>query len=123
MYNGQIIKALLKERKLLIKDLVKALGLNEKNGLRALLDRDPKVSRLEEVADFFGVSMDTFFIRTKQPHISVVGNKNNVACLTVGAQEEKIANLNALIEEKDKRITLLESMNEMLMNQLAELKK
>lgn len=123
MYNGKIIKQLLKERNLLVKDLLEALGLKGDCGMRPFVERDPKASRIEEVADFFGVSIDTFFIRNKPPHISVVGNKNNVACLTVGAQEERIANLNALIEEKDKRIALLENMNDMLMKQIEELKK
>lgn len=122
MYNGDIIKALLKERKLRAKDLLEALGLDGDGGLRPLVDRDVKASRLEQVADFFGVSMDTFFIRNKQPHISVVGNKNNVACLTVGALEEKTANLQALIEEKDKRIELLETVNEMLRKELDDIK-
>lgn len=122
MYNGEIIKALLKERNLRAKDLLEALGLDGDGGLRPLVDRDVKASRLEQVADFFGVSMDTFFIRNKIPHISVVGSSNNVACYSVGALEEKTANLQALIEEKDKRIALLESVNAMLMKQLEEKK-
>ncbi len=123
MYNGAIIRALLKERKLKIKDLLDGLNMNTGGGLRPLEDADPKASKLEELADFFGVSIDTFFIRNKQPHISVVGsNNNNIACFTVGALEEKTANLQALIDEKDKRIELLETVNEMLKRELEEIK-
>lgn len=122
MYNGAIIKALLKERNLKIKDLLEELDMNTGGGLRPLAEGDPKASKLEELADFFGVSIDTFFIRNKQPHISVVGNSNNVACLTIGALEEKAANLQALIEEKDKRIELLEIVNEMLRKELEDIK-
>lgn len=120
MYNGAIIKALLKERNLKIKDLLEELDMNTGGGLRPLAEGDPKASKLEELADFFGVSIDTFFIRNKQPHISVVGNSNNVAC--IGALEEKTANLQALIEEKDKRIELLETVNEMLRKELEDIK-
>lgn len=123
MYNGSIIKALLKERNLKIKDLLEGLNMNTGGGARPLVEGDPKASKLEEMADFFGVSIDTFFIRNKQPHISVVGNSNNVACLTIGALEEKTANLQTLIDEKDKRIELLETVNEMLRNELQEVKK
>lgn len=118
MHNGKIIKTLLKERGLLAKDLLKALDLDKATGLRPFVDRDIKASRLEQVADFFGVPIDTFFIRNRPPHISVIGNDNNVACYTVGALEERSANLQALLEEKDKRIELLENMNELLMKQL-----
>ena len=52
----------------------------------------------------------------------MVGNSNNVACLTIGALEEKTANLQALIEEKDKRIELLETVNEMLRKELEDIK-
>ena len=123
MYNGAIIRALLKERNLKIKDLLEGLNMNTGGGLRPLEEADPKASKLEELADFFGVSIDTFFIRNKQPHISVVGNNNNnIACFTVGALEEKTANLQALIDEKDKRIELLETVNEMLKKELEDIK-
>ncbi len=123
MYNGAKIKALLKERNLKIKDLLEELEMNTGGGLRPLAEGDPKASKLEKLADFFGVSIDTFFIRDKQPHISVVGNSNNVACLTIGALEEKNANLQALIEEKDKRIELLETVNDMLRKELTNMKR
>ncbi len=122
MYNGSIIKALLKERNLKVKDLLEGLNMNTGGGARPLIEGDPKASKLEELADYFGVSIDTFFIRDKQPHISVVGNSNNVACYTIGALEEKTANLQALIDEKNKRIELLETVNEMLKNELTVIK-
>ena len=124
MYNGAVIRALLKERNLKIKDLLEGLDMKTGGTLRPLEEADIKASKLEEIANFFGVSIDTFFIRNKQPHISVVGNNNNnIACFTVGALEEKTANLQALIEEKDKRIELLETVNEMLKRELENIRK
>lgn len=123
MYNGAKIKVLLKERNLKIKDLLEGLDMNTGGGIRPLVEGDPKASKLEEVADFFGVSIDTFFIRNKQSQNSMLGYSNNVACITIGALEEKTANLLALIEEKDKRIELLETVNEMLKKELEDVKR
>lgn len=122
MYNGKIINALLKQQGKKKKDLLDALGVNYGGSIRPFVDGNPSVNKIEAIADFFGVSIDTFFIRNKQPHISVVGNSNNVACFTIGALEEKTANLQALIDEKDKRIKLLETVNEMLNKELEDIK-
>lgn len=122
MYNGKIINALLKQQGKKKKDLLDALGVNYGGSIRPFVDGNPTVNKIEAIADFFGTSIDTFFIRNKQPHISVVGNSNNVACFTIGALEERTANLQALIDEKDKRIKLLETVNEMLNKELEDIK-
>ena len=51
MYNGAIIKSLLKERNLKIKDLLEGLDMNTGGGLRPLAEGDPKASKLEELAE------------------------------------------------------------------------
>ena len=90
MYNGQIIKALLKQQGKKKKDLLEALGVNYGGSIRPFVEGNPTVGKLEAIADFFGVSMDTFFIRDKKPSISVVGNSNNVACVTIKGLEERL---------------------------------
>ena len=123
MYNGQIINALLKQQGKKKKDLLEALGVNYGGSIRPFVEGNPTVGKLEAIADFFGVSMDTFFIRDKKPSISVIGNSNNVACVTIKGLEERNEHLHMLIEEKDKRIALLESMNELLQKEIAATKK
>ncbi len=123
MYNGQIIKALLKQQGKKKKDLLEALGVNYGGSIRPFVEGNPTVGKLEAIADFFGVSMDTFFIRDKKPSISVVGNSNNVACVTIKGLEERNEHLHMLLEEKDKRIALLETMNELLQKEIAATKK
>ena len=87
MYNGNIIRQLLVE----------------------IVNGNPTVKRLEKVADFFGVSMDVFFEREKpfKAYPSARGDNEQ-------QYKEKIALLERLLEEKDKRILLLEQMNQLV---------
>lgn len=91
MYNGKIIRELLRAQKKKIKDLREHLGSTGNATVLNIINGNPHVSRLEEVADYFGVSMDVFFIRDYKP--------------------EKIENVQfyeKMIEEKDARIAVLE---------------
>lgn len=63
MYNGKKILELLSERNLKQKDLLEALGTRENGSVSRFVKGDIKASRLEEIADYFGVSIDTFFER------------------------------------------------------------
>lgn len=110
MYNGQIIKELLKKRGLLVKDLLEYLYTdpNKRNGsIKQLETGNPTVKTLEKIADFFQVSMDVFFER---PQYSP---KNTEA-------EIKIEGLERLLEEKDKRIEELKLFNQLLTNKISE---
>ena len=63
MYNGNIIKQLLKERNIPNKELLKYLGYDGEGGntsLTQIITGNPTVKRLEPVADFFKVPIDTF---------------------------------------------------------------
>lgn len=122
MYNGRIINQLLKQQGKQKKDLLAALGVNYGGTIKPFTDGNPTANKLEAIADFFGVSIDTFFLREKKPSISVVGNSNNVACVTIKGLEERNEHLALLLEEKDKRIALLESMNELLQKEIASKK-
>ncbi len=63
MYNGKKILELLAERNLKQKDLLEALQTRENGSVSRFVKGDIKASRLEEIADFFSVSIDTFFVR------------------------------------------------------------
>ena len=127
MYNGLIIEEMLRNAKMTKKDFIKALGYEGKSGysstLGQLVNGNPSVRRLEKVADFFVVSMDTFFVRDNfKTNKHVVLSRDTVNQAEVIDQEAKckileqqVENLNALlternalITEKDKRIETLE---------------
>lgn len=120
MYNGQIIKRLLEANKIHNKELLSYLGYEgpgSSSAMKQLTDGNPTVKRLEPVADFFKVSMDTFFTRSiefKPASNHIIGNGNAVgtgnSIITPQDHENltKIEALQRLIEEKDKRIETLE---------------
>ena len=111
MYNGQIIKQLLAERNIPNKELLKYLGTEANTSHSQITNGNPTVKRLERVADFFGISMDTFFEREK-PYKSIITTGNNNELF----YKEKIELLEKLIKEKDERIKLLENVNQLLMS-------
>jgi transcriptional regulator with XRE-family HTH domain len=109
MYNGQIIKQLLAEKNIHNKELLSYLGTEANSSLSQIVNGNPTVKRLEKVADFFGVSMDLFFEREKPFKACPSTHGNNEQ-----RYKEKIELLERLIEEKDKRICLLEQMNQLI---------
>ena len=113
MYNGNIIRQLLVERNIPNKELLRYLGTEANASLAQIVNGNPTVKRLEKVADFFGVSMDVFFEREKpfKAYSSAHGDNEQ-------QYKEKIELLERLLEEKDKRILLLEQMNQLVKNQL-----
>ena len=120
MYNGQVIKDLLKQRNLKGKDLLSYLGSTE-NSLSQLTNGNPTVRRLEKVADFFGMSMDIFFLRNIHfGHSSnaINGNGNVMGDCNNSSREQELSSqiesLKLLLEEKDKRIETLEEMVKLL---------
>ena len=122
MYNGLIIEQLLDARKIQKKVILDYLGIPREGGgtaLKQIMTGNPTVKRLEPVADFFQVSMDVFFNRNVpfSPLAShVVGNGNAVgtgnSIITPQDNESqlKIDALERLLEEKDKRIKVLEML-------------
>lgn len=120
MYNGQVIKSLIKDRKLKSNDLINYLGVKT-NSLSQLTNGNPTVARLEKVADFFGVSMDIFFLRNIHfGHSSnaINGNGNVMGDCNNSSREQELSSqiesLKLLLEEKDKRIETLEEMVKLL---------
>lgn len=117
MYNGQVINVLLKERGMKAKDLLEYLQLQTNGSISTLVRGNPTAERLEKIADFFDVPIDALFKRSKSYGYNVVGNSNNVANITIGELRGKAKSLEQIIEEKDKRIALLEDMIELLKKQ------
>lgn len=117
MYNGQIINVLLKERNLRAKDLLEHLQLQSNGSITSLVRGNPTAERLEKIADYFDVPIDVLFKRNKTYGYNVVGNSNQVANITLGELRGKTKSLEKIIEEKDKRIALLEDMIALLKKQ------
>lgn len=119
MYNSQRINDLLEERRLPKKALLDYLGKNWNGSLDLVVKGDIRVSKIERIADFFGVSIDTFFDR-QSPNLGVMvgGAHNKVHHFSVGSKDSEIKNLKSLLEEKDKRIKTLEEMIELLRRQI-----
>ena len=109
MYNGNVIKQLLLDKKVTNKELLRYLGTEANASLAQIVNGNPTVKRLEKVADFFGVSMDVFFDREKPFKACPSDHVDNEL-----QYKERIALLERLLEEKDKRIALLEQMNQLV---------
>lgn len=103
MYNPQLILELMAQNNVRAKDLLNAIGKNWNGSIEAVIKGDIRVSKLEKIADYFGVPLDTFFERSKNP--GLLGQINRPAGLP---DQTKI--YTDLLLEKDKRIALLEEM-------------
>ena len=118
MYNPQKIIDLLKSRNLSQKELLQYIGKNWNGSLNGVVTGDIRVSKLERIADFFGVPVDEFFDRNQKVNgVTVSGVRNNVHHFSVKTNREA---LQALIEEKDKRIKILEEMVALLKEKKSE---
>lgn len=113
MYNPLKIAQLLKERELKSKDLMEYIGYKVQGGLIHTVGGDIRASKLEKIADFFGVPIDTFFDR----QCEVPGAVTVVGISPRKIAEEREQSLRDLIKEKDRRIALLEEMVEILKSQ------
>ena len=118
MYNPQKVIDLLKTTGATNKALLDYMGKNWNGSLKAIISGDIRVSKLEKIADFFGVPVDEFFDREQSVNGVLVGGvRNNVHHFSVKTDP---AALQALIDEKDKRIKLLEDMIALLKGEKTE---
>lgn len=109
MYNGKVIRKILRERNLLQKDLLEYLYSDvakSSGSITQLENGNPTVKTLERIADYFHVSMDVFFERSDSFIQKGSASANEY--------ELRIDSLEKLIAEKDKRIDLLEQLNQLL---------
>lgn len=108
MYNPQKIIDLASQSGVSNKVLLDYLGKNWNGSLASIIKGDIRVSKLEKIADFFGVSIDEFFDRDPAINgVKVGGVRNNVHHFNINTETTA---LKQLVEEKDKRIALLEDM-------------
>lgn len=110
MYNGLIIEELLFSRRIPQKALLECLGRPMEGGtssIRQIIHGNPTVKSLEPIADFFQISMDSFFKRAVSftPLSTPAG-----ASPTDNEYEIKIKLLEKLLEEKEKRIETLQTL-------------
>lgn len=122
MYNGKKIKELIQQRKIKQITFNQSVGWSGTSQLNQVVKGDPRVSTLEKVADFFQVSMDTFFKRNVmfESGNHVVGDSNNINSLIYGdvGLQSQVKLLEQFLAEKDKRITALEEMIDLLKKQI-----
>ena len=120
MYNGKAIKELLEKRGLQNQALLTALGLNPKqNSIQSLITGNPTAKRLEQIADFFNVTIDTFFIREGGSELSSTDSKNGLKSASAYVLQQEVKHRDDVIKfkddmlrEKDERIKLLEELLE-----------
>lgn len=118
MYNPQIIIDLIESSGKKKRDLLDFMGKNWNGSVEAIIKGDIRVSKIEKIADFFGVPIDTFFDReTPNSGVMIGGVRNKVHHFTVGSTISEIKNLQTLIAEKDKRIEALEEIVALLKKQ------
>lgn len=99
MYNGKVIRDLLESRGKKIQDLRDGLGYKGNTSIYQIIEGNPSVTILEKVADFFRVSMDTFFIR-------------DVKIST----DDDVEYYKKILSEKEARIEVLEKYVKLLEN-------
>ncbi|MBQ9820756.1 MAG: hypothetical protein IJ887_15835 [Prevotella sp.] len=123
MYNGKKIKELLDERGQNNSALLSALGLDpKKNSLKTVINGNPTANRLEQVADFFGVSIDTLFIRESMTDLLPTSTElSSIQALKheVAKRDEFLRLKDEIIREKEERIKLLEALNSVYIKQLS----
>lgn len=118
MYNPRKVIELIEASGVRGKELLDYMGKNWNGSVEAVIKGDIRVSKLEKIADFFGVPVDTFFDRnTTNNGVLVGGVRNRVHHFSVGPTISDINNLQALIDEKDKRIAALEEIVALLKKQ------
>lgn len=124
MYNGKRIKELLEERGQNNSALLSALGLDpKKNSLKTVINGNPTANRLEQVADFFGVAIDEFFIRENRSVPSSVDtgiSRLKELELEVSQRDKVLLLKDEIIKEKEERIKLLEALNSVYSSQLKD---
>lgn len=118
MYNPRKVIELIEASGVRGKELLDYIGKNWNGSVEAVIKGDIRVSKLEKIADFFGVPVDTFFDRdTTNNGVLVGGVRNRVHHFSMGPTISDINNLQALIDEKDKRIAALEEIVALLKKQ------
>lgn len=115
MYNPRKVIELIENSNVQKKSLLDYMGMNWNGSINAVIKGDIRVSKLEKIADFFGVAIDYFFDRECQNNgVTVGGTRNRVHNFSINPDNSAVKYLEAIIAEKDKRIQVLEAHIELL---------
>ncbi len=109
MYNGKIISKLLKERNLSPKALLSYLGVKDNGSVTRFMGPDIKASRLEQIADFFGLSIDTFFTREYKNGDNILSIDGAVATSGGHAEYHAVGKISSRVREQADKIKFLEA--------------
>lgn len=117
MYNPDIIRELMTRKSVSAPAVLKAIGSQPRRSLTHLLYRNIGVERLEALASIFEVPVDTFFLKEGE----TVKSKVDAALFhsQIATNPQFVTDL---LNEKDKRIELLESVVDDLRQQINDLK-
>lgn len=108
MYNGKVVKALLKAKGLKGLQLSEHLYGNPRRTLTPIVNdgANPCVNIVEKMAQFFEVSIDTFFTPTDAvPELDELLKKNAAPS---PKKVEQYNNVDDLLQKKDEQIRILE---------------
>ena len=118
MFNGQIVKNLLKETKRPTADLSELLYGNRKRSVSNLLGEksNPTAHTLEQMAKFFGVTIDYFFtdeddqtLTENTPVTVYMRTIIDTQKKLIHDQEERIKNLEKIVALKEEEMNLYKS--------------
>ena len=107
MYNGLKIKELLVERKLSNKQLLDYIGIVHNGSLASFLRGNPTAKNLEKIADFFQVSIDTFFDRNGSYSVTDNEHVTSEKMIAFSEHEKEISAMKLLLAEKERLIQVL----------------
>ena len=135
MYNGIIIKELLEEQGKSHAEFLEYMGVNPKcNSITSFMNGNPSAARLERIADFFGITIDSLFAReseenqevsnsgapliqnnnsgTRYKVISTINLKNDIKHLEekVAMLEQRLKDKESIIKDKETIISQLRKM-------------
>ena len=119
MYNPEMISLLLGQQGKRAKDLAKYLYGNERQSLSTLTKKEsnPTAEKLERLADFFMLSVDTFFIRNQQlPEVEQIWTFDKRAEYYERAMVAKDHIIQALEFDRKNQTDWVEMQRERIMN-------
>lgn len=118
MYNGRIIKQLIKKAGLTDREFSEAMFKGKKNDLHHLVSATGLTSTtLERMRDILHCSMDDFFTKpdwAKSEGGDVIGSNNVLSSVNIDSNAKEVQHLKLLIAEKDRLIDTLTKYNKVL---------
>lgn len=115
MFNGRIINDLIENKRAKKIDVYNYAGIT-KSTLDNIIKGTsiPNCNTLEKIADFFEVSIDTFFVREIQTvksignNVTINGNRNSVSSdILLNESKKEVEHLKELLAEKERLIQVL----------------